>query len=79
MLPELLASYISTKYKDKKVKNGCLEYLITSGQLLVLYEPGPIAVYALKSRIPLVYVIEQVSELVDVDRTASVSVKHICA
>ena len=52
--------------------------MFTSSKLLELNESGPVGIYTLESLLPLVNVLKQISELVDVDGPASVSIEHVC-
>jgi hypothetical protein len=53
--------------------------LFTLRQLAELDVSGSVAIYALKERLPLVDVIKEIAELVDVNGASVVPVKHVCA
>ncbi len=55
-----------------------LGWLITLGQLVLLNLSGPILIEGLEDALPLVNVIEELLELVQIDRSRVVLVKHIC-
>ena len=54
-----------------------LDSRITLHQLLLLNLSGPVLVEGLEDTLPLVYVIEELLELVQIDRPRGVLVKHI--
>merc|ERR1719425_155515 len=47
------------------------------GELSLVYLPTPVTIIPLKHRLPLVYVLEQLPEFVDVDGACQVTVKHV--